>query len=113
MIRTPQQIMVRSEGQRTEGRWVDGEETPATIMASVQPATLGDHDTLRATQGGRRIERVVRIYTDARLNVAGENKTNGDHLLWEGERYLIIAISPWRTTILRHYRYLASKELEA
>lgn len=114
MIRTPQTIFRRAEGHRdANGRWVEGGETPDTITASVQPASLGDYDELRATNAGRRLEKVVRVYTDALLNVAGHDLTNGDVLSWEGERYLIIAVSPWRTTLLRHYRYWASKELES
>jgi hypothetical protein len=112
MIRTPQTVIRRSPGQEIRGRWVEGQELPPeTILASVQPANAGDYDTLEATNSGRRIERVVRVYTDALLPVAGADDTNGAILVWEGERYLFIAISPWRTTVLKHYRYLASKEL--
>ncbi|WP_237173039.1 hypothetical protein [Paracandidimonas lactea] len=107
-IRTPQTIIPRSEGSRVNGIWQDGADLPAiTILGSVQPATKGDYDQLQAEQSGRRIERLVRLYTDARLPVAGEDRTNGAILLWEGERYLLVAVSPWRSTALKHYRYLA------
>lgn len=113
MIRTPQQVLIRSPGYRDENeRWVEGSETSGTILASVQPATSSDYDELRSNPEGRRIERVVRVYTDSRLSVAGESLTNGDILLWEGARYIFVAVSPWRTTVLKHFRYLASKELE-
>lgn len=113
MIRTPQQVLIRTPGHRDENeRWVEGSETSDTILASVQPATSGDYDELQSTQAGRRIERVVRVYTGSRMNVAGEDLVNGDILLWEGSRYIFVAVSPWRTTALKHYRYLASKELE-
>lgn len=115
MIRTPQQIVKRASGSRdSNGRWVDGTAaSTSTVLASVQPASAGDYDTLQALDLGRRIERSVRIYTAARLNVAGEDGHNGDILVWQGVRYVVMAVSPWRTTALRHYRYLASKELEA
>lgn len=112
MIRTPQTMMFRGTGSRATGVWVDGPETPGTILASVQPATLSDYDKMQNQIGGKRIERMVRIYTNTRLNVAGENGTNGDILIWEGSRYIVSAVSPWRTTPLRHYRYWAIKELE-
>lgn len=113
ILRTPQNILRRSPGMRDEnGRWVEGVETPDTIMANVQPASQGDYDQVRAAAEGRRIERLLRVYTAERLNVAGENASNGDLLLWEGARYLLIAVSAWRTTQLGHYRYLASLDPE-
>lgn len=110
-FRKPQTIITRQPGSFIKGRWVDGAENPpTTILASVQPATSGDYDQMRAEPGGRRIERLVRVYTRARLDVAGESDRNGAILLWEGERYLFVAVSPWRSTALRHYRYLAALE---
>lgn len=113
MIRTPQQMMFRSPGQRVNGIWQEGAETPGTIVASVQPSSLSDNDQLQNMLGGKRIERAVRIYTNTRLNVAGENGSNGDILIWQGTRYVVSAVGQWRTTPLRHYRYIAIKELES
>jgi hypothetical protein len=106
-FRTPQTIIPRLPGQYVGGRWQDADGEPVTIRASVQPASSGDYDQMKAEQPGRRVERMVRIYTDARLTTAGEDNTNGDSLIWEGERYLVVAVSPWRSTALKHYRYLA------
>lgn len=107
-LRTPQTIIPRLPGQYIGGRWQDGADgDPITIQASVQPASSGDYDQVKAEQPGRRVERMVRIYTDVRLTAAGEDNTNGDSLVWEGERYLVVAVSPWRSTALKHYRYLA------
>lgn len=110
-FRKPHQVVLREEGGYVQGTWVDGIELePISILASVQPASAGDYDQMRAEPGGRRIERMVRIYTDARLPVAGETDQNGAILLWEGGRYVVIAVSPWRSTALAHYRYLAALE---
>lgn len=110
-FRKPQTIFTRQPGQYINRRWVDGaEDPPTTIMASVQPATAADYDQMQAEPSGRRIERMVRVYTSARLDVAGESNRNGAILLWQGERYLFIAVSPWRSTALKHYRYLAALE---
>jgi hypothetical protein len=107
-FRTPQIIIPRLPGQYVNGKWRDGADgDPVTIMASVQPASSGDYDQMKAEQPGRRVERMVRIYTTARLTAAGEDNTNGDSLVWEGNRYLVVAMSPWRSTALKHYRYLA------
>ena len=109
-FRKQQTIIPRAPGQYVKGEWVDGADgTPITIRASVQPASSGDYDQMQAEQPGRRVERMVRIYTDARLAVAGEGSTNGDFLSWMGERYLVVAVSPWQSGVISHYRYLAAK----
>lgn len=112
MIRTPQTLKTRSPGGYVGLDWVDGAETDLTLLGSVQPATKGDYERLQAELGGRRTGAAVRLYTDVKLNVAGQDAKNGDVLIWEGDRYIVCAVSPWRTTIIRHYRYLAAKELE-
>ena len=112
MIRTTQHVLIRAPGGYVAGRWMNGAETPATISASVQPAKKPDYDLLESQFDGRRITKAVRIYTATKLNAAGEDARNGDILLWEGDRYVIAGIAPWRTTLLAHYRYLAIKELE-
>lgn len=112
MIRTPQTIKRRSPGGYVGLDWVDGAETDLTLLGSVQPATKGDYERLQNDFGGRRTGAAVRLYTDQLLNVAGDDLNNGDVLVWEGDRYIIAAKSPWRTTVLRHYRYLAIKEKE-
>ncbi|MCA7086052.1 hypothetical protein K7G19_20900 [Cupriavidus sp. DB3] len=86
-------------------------------MASVQPATLSeDYDTLQALPEGRRVEAMIRVYTDAVLAVAGAADTNGDRIVWpHGPRpgnYLVRAVSPWQSGVISHYRYLAVLEVE-
>lgn len=111
-LRRPQTIIPRAEGQRENGRWLEGPPgEPYTISASVQPATAGDYDRLQALAEGRRITAMVRIYTSAVLNVAGQDWRNGDRLVWDqaphpGE-YLVVAMSAWQSGVIPHYRYLA------
>jgi hypothetical protein len=110
-FRTEQQFLRRADGRWHNGRWEEGAEEELTVLATVQPASLSDYDTLQAEVGARRLERVVRIYTAEVLLVAGaQNDSNGDILVWQGNRYEVIAVSPWRT-LLPHYRYWASLEL--
>ncbi len=111
-FRRPQAIRRRAPGQYERGRWVDGAAlADITIAASVQPAKAGDYDMLQANPEGRRVRAAVRIYTDAVLNVAGQDWTNGDRLVWDagplaGE-YLLVGVSPWQSGVISHYRYLA------
>ena len=116
-FRRPVEVIRRGAGQWVAGRWIDGADGPPhTIMASVQPATLSDYDTLQALPEGRRVEAMVRVYTDAVLAVAGAADTNGDRIVWpHGPRpgnYLVRAASPWQSGVISHYRYLAVLEVE-
>lgn len=116
-FRRPVQMIRRGAGQWVAGRWIDGADGPPhTIMASVQPAALSDYDTMQALPEGRRVEAMVRVYTDAVLAVAGAADTNGDRIVWpHGPRpgnYLVRAVSPWQSGVISHYRYLAVLEVE-
>ena len=116
-FRKPTQIRRRAAGQWVEGRWVDGaDEGIETILASVQPMRLVDFDHLQALMEGRRIEAAVRIYTTEVLNVAGANDRNGDRLIWPFAprpcEYLVVAVSPWQSGVISHYRYHAVLETE-
>lgn len=104
-FRSKQQIIRQPDGQYVKGRWVKGGDTTMEIMASVQPATNDDTQNLPE---GKRIERAVRIYTDALLNVDGADN-NGDVLVWQGRHYRVIAVAPYRSNVISHYRYLAAE----
>lgn len=113
-FRSPQTVYKHAAGEYVGGRWVPGAAgAPETIQASIQPATVGDYDTMQATIGGRRIERMIRIYSDAELTPAGEDWTNGDEVLWRGSRYLVVAVSPWQSDVIPHFRMYAVKRLES
>ncbi|WP_454691132.1 hypothetical protein [Achromobacter aloeverae] len=114
-FRRPVDVKPRAEGQYVQGRWVEGADVaPITILASVQPATVGDYDRLQPLPEGRRIRAAVRIYTDVLLNVAGADWRNGDRLIWGASpfagEYLIVAVSPWQSGVISHYRYIAVLE---
>jgi len=111
-FRRPQTIRTRLPGGRERGHWIEGEPGPdKTIQASVQPAKTGDYDQLQANPDGRRVRAAVRIYTSEVLDVAGQDWTNGDRLIWgagplAGE-YLLVGVAPWQSGVIPHYRYLA------
>lgn len=113
-FRKQQKIYRKLPGDYIGGKWTEGAEdpTPIIIKASVQPAAAGDYDMMQATSGGRRLEGMVRIYSDTELIAAGEGKTNGDVLAWRGNRYLVIGVAPWQSGVIPHFRMFAVKELE-
>src|SRR5690625_4699780 len=109
LFRTPQQAYLKQPGHYDQGEWVEGSLTPDTIQASIQPASQSDYDRMQATLGGRRVESMIRVYSDQSLTPAGENLTNGDEIDWMGDRYLVIANSPWQSDVISHYRMLAAR----
>lgn len=112
-LRYPVTIRRRQAGDWVDGLWVPGTlNAPETILATVQPARSDDYDQMQALPEGRRVEGMVRVYTDAALEIAAEDSTSsGDQLVWpDGLRdrnYVFIARSPWRSGIISHFRYLA------
>lgn len=118
-LRYPVYIRRRAPGAWVDGRWVAGGVlAPETILATVQPAQTADYDRLEALPEGRRVEGMVRVYTTALLEVAGEDwRSSGDLLDWRDgqheEGYVIIARSPWQSHVIPHYRYLAALLPEA
>lgn len=112
-FRKPTLVFRRTEGTYVNGRWIDGDYATVgeTILANVQPATIGDYDMMKADEAGRRIERMIRVYTDSQLNVAGTDDVNGDQVYYLGERYTVIGVSAWLQGNLAHFRYLAAREI--
>jgi len=104
--------ITRSEGAYIDGRWQDGQETQTEFRASIQPAKKEDYDQLQALAEGRRVESAVRIYTRAQLAVAGDIDSNGDIVIYRGDRYLVTAGSDWNMGMrgVNHYRYLAVRQ---
>lgn len=112
-FRYPVNIERRAPGEYVDGVWVPGGPTPDTIMATVQPATASDYDQMAALPEGRRVEGLIRLYTTAEMQVAGETAdASGDLVTWpdglRGRKYEVVARSPWQSRIIPHYRYLAA-----
>lgn len=114
-FRYPVTVERRTPGHWNGPAWVPGAlAVPTSILATVQPAVLSDYDQMAALPEGRRVEGMIRIYTDEVLQVAGENSdADGDLITWPdgqrgGRKYEIVARSPWQSKIIPHYRYLAA-----
>lgn len=108
-FRKPYQIIERSQGRYEKGKWVDGEEISRTILASVQPLNQTEMDKLVAAMQGRHIQSAVKVYTDEKLTVAGENEHNGTVILFNDERYEVVARASYQSGVINHYRYMARR----
>lgn len=111
MFRIPYTFTRTAEGSIVKGRYTEGGSSTFVASANVQPASASDYDSLLALAEGRRIERAVRLYSAERLQVAGEGST-GDRFTFEGAVYEVAGVAPWRSTPLRHFKYLAWGVLE-
>ena len=106
-FRKPYTKWVKSEGKYVNGKWVEGEVEISTFQASIQPLSAYAMNALSALLQGRHISSAVKIYTDEVLNVAGENKQNGDEVEFQGQRYLVVARDAYQSDVINHYRYQA------
>ena len=124
-FRKPFAVMRAGSGDYVSGIWTPNPETTVTISATIQPASLTDYDQLQAELGGERFKRVIRIYTDAELNVADPRAdasgrgSIADVVLYPYSpnagpgRYRIVSVAAWQSGVLSHYKYLATADLEA
>lgn len=106
-FRKPYKILVRSDGEYVKGKWVNGGEIEQRLMASIQPLSGAEMDRLATSMQGRRVSSAVKIYTDQKLTVAGENAHNGAVVLFDGERYEVISRASYHSGVLSHHRYVA------
>lgn len=106
-FRKPYKMLVRSDGEHVKGKWVNGGEIEQTLMASIQPLSGAEMDRLVVSMQGRRVSSAVKIYTDQKLDVGGENTHNGTVILVGDERYEVISRAAYHSAVLSHYRYVA------
>lgn len=108
-FRKPFTVRRRSPGTRINGRWVEGQESTLTIMASVQPLKLSE---MEALPEGRRQSTAVKVYTSERLYGAraerdGQPGCSPDILEYMGADYEIVGVSPYQSGIIPHYKAFA------
>lgn len=96
--------VIRSDGKYIDGEWVEGNEEILSFFATIQPLAM---DKLSPQLQGRHISSAIKIYTQDLLNVAGENLTNGDKVIFEGKPYVIVNRATYHSGVLEHYRYQA------
>jgi hypothetical protein len=113
--------------KRAAGYWQDGfyhlpneQGTPTVVYMTIQMARPQDMVALEPLLEGRRRSRVIRLYTDTRLNPVSQepNGNPGDLVLYDGSEYLIIGEADYtflkrtRQTPVSHFRYYAAETIE-
>lgn len=94
----------RKTGSYINGRWIENAPDTITIIASVQPVTGKELESLNI---GREELGKVKIYTDDTLYISDEgNNRSGDIITWQGDNYEIIAEGKNRNNIINHNKYI-------
>lgn len=91
-------------GTYVNGVWTEEAGLDFTILASVQPATPED---LQSLPENRRTFTAYRIYTDVIMLSALEGVRNPDTVTINGEQYEISQVAMWQNGVINHYRCLA------
>lgn len=96
------------------GKWIETDDTPFVIPASVQPATAREMEMLPE---GRYTSQAFRLYADIRLTALDVvNGINPDIVILgsnfteeETERFEVAQTFPWQPVILPHYKMIIGK----
>ncbi len=97
---------------------VPSESQPIPLMANIHPASSGDYQRLEATSAGRRMDGMLRCFTDLEvdLKVAGETRGYpGDLVVYRNKRYLVAGSTRYDaldSADTGHMRYLLIREVE-
>ncbi|MFC3227334.1 hypothetical protein ACFOGJ_08845 [Marinibaculum pumilum] len=106
MFRKPLTVRRKLPGAWANGVWVDGSDVDLSIMASVQPATPEDMQSLPE---GRRNMAAYRLYTSTELRSSEDDETNPDRVTLFNDDYEITQVGRWQNGIRSHYRAIATK----
>ncbi len=94
----------RRTGSYVNGRWINNAYDTITIIASIQPITGKELESLNI---GRAELGKVKIYTDNTLYISDEgNNRSGDLMTWLGDEYEIIAEQKNQNNIINHNKYI-------
>lgn len=103
-FRKPCQIIRKSEGGYTDGKWVVGEETTIDIIASVQPLSK---QQIQLFSEGRSSTEMYAVFTNFELQTVKED--NPDVFLCRGNRYEVLTCEPHQSGVIDHYKAVISK----
>ena len=91
-------------GIYVEGEWVAGSTTVLSIEASIQPLRPDEMDQLPE---GRRSGQAYKLYTDDLVRTAKQDQYNADKLTINGEECEVVAVKPYQSGIISHYKVFA------
>lgn len=103
-FRKTYQKIHRLPGRYENGEWVEGQTETVPFLATIQPLSM---DKLSPQLQGRHLSSAVKIYTQEKLAVAGEDFRNGDGVIFADEIYWVVERAAYQSGVLEHFRYTA------
>ena len=94
-----------ANGQRVKGRWQESTGTPFEILASVQPTTPNEIESLPEN---RRESISYTLYSRDDLVSLGENE-NPDQVQIEDAWYEVTVKNTWKNGLINHNQYVVTK----
>ena len=102
-------VLTEAPGGYVGGLFAPGARALSTVPASIQPVTGADMIT---APDGRRIQDMVKIYTDAPLTQAVEaTGQQPDIVVWQGYGYEVTSIDVWESGVISHYKIIATRRM--
>lgn len=103
-------VLHETIGAYVAGVFVPGVRSVLTIQATVQPVT--GQDLITAPEG-RRINDMVKVYTNASLQESDEGTSlQPDMIVWRGNAYEVSAIDVRQMGVINHYKVVASRRMK-
>lgn len=103
-FRQPIEIKRFTDGEFVNGFWQEGAQESFMIMASVQPTTGEDLESLPE---GRRTSQSLRLYTDTLLKTVHDK--NPDKVTLFGNDFEVMTVEPWQNNVISHYKCVVIK----
>lgn len=110
-FRTYRLILTETAGSYVNGLWVRGTRGSQSVLASVQPITRQEMESLPE---GRRLSDHFKIYSDTQLKVTDDGGDNiqPDLLVFDGNAYELVTRLAYQSNVISHYKYIAVKSFK-
>ena len=96
--------VTRKSGAYVNGIWADSDNSTFTIIASVQPLTQNEMQSLPEA---RRESVGYTLYTDTNLRTARQAETpaiQADIVTIDSEEYEVYKVEKWQNAVISHYK---------
>lgn len=110
-MRSSRTVLIETAGSYVNGVWEPGTRSFASIMATIQPITMGQD--MASLPEGRRISDFVKIYTGTNLKVTDDGEgIQPDFVVYDGHCYELVSRYANQNNIIPHYKYIAVRQMK-
>ena len=104
--------ITHSPGYREKGRWVEGELVPNPFKGTAQPAP---GKAMELLPDGKRNSETILVFAPKEMSFTAadpEKKVSGDIIVWEGQKYEVQVVRPWKGPLIPHWELLSTRVKE-